>query len=102
MRKELRKINGLRKTFTGKFHGYGIRQYLDFLVEGTILLIDVKDETGKIVSGHLWFYETKGFDNLGNINIGDTIKFDATARKYYNSIGRLDYKLIYPTNLEII
>src|SRR5690348_16275744 len=82
MRTELQKIQGKRGKFYGTFEKYGSKKNWKGYEETTILLKDIKDEEGKIVSDHLWFNETKGFEKIGELNEGDTIQFEARVRPY--------------------
>lgn len=110
MRKQLKKIENVRSTFTGTFERYGLKSgFMSPTV--TLLLKDVRDDAGKIVTDHLWFNKTKGMENLGELVEGQVIKFDARVKPYVkgyvnNKYGidnrTLDYKLSHPTKLSII
>lgn len=109
MRKELKKINEERRTFTGMFERFGIKNGFKG-PEKTILLISIKDSENKIVAEHLWFNYTKGFQKLGELKEGDVIKFNARVKKYekgykgyrddvlYSPI-KTDYKLSHPSKI---
>lgn len=111
MRTELKKIQNIRKTFTGIFKRYGTKTNWNGFPEKTILLIDVKDSSGKKVTDHIWFHMTKGFEKIGELQEGDVIQFDARVKEYvkgYNGYreeiqcGRpveQDYKLNNPSKL---
>ena len=110
MRKKLKIINEIRKTFIGQFVRFGTKSgYMG--IERTILLKDIKDLEGHIISNHLWFNYTKGFEKI-NLQENDVIKFDARVKEYergykgykegiYKPI-ELDYKLSHPTKIEKI
>ena len=112
MRQELKKIQELRKTFTGIFDRYGYKTNWHGFQEKTILLIDIKDSAGKIVADHIWFKMTKGFEKLVEINKGDKIQFDARVKEYLKGYKgyreevqfekpiELDYKLNFPTKIK--
>lgn len=67
----------------------------------TILLVDVKNSKGEIVTDHLWMKIGKGFDEL-KPGKGDIVAFEATVGTYTRG-GRdsddYDYKLEYPRKL---
>lgn len=110
----MRQIDGERKTFTGTFTRFGKKsrykpkkvgdEWIAFDV--TVLLVDVKDNDGNPVTDHLWFNYTKGFENLGNLQEGDVIGFDARVEPYIKGYvnqrecideREVDYKLTRPT-----
>jgi hypothetical protein len=74
----------------------------------TVLLKDVKDENGQLVTDHLWFNMTKGFEEA-NLQPGDIVEFRGKVEKYIKGYrGRredvykplvTDYKLSRPTKV---
>ena len=113
MRKNLKKIGTQeRHTFTGTFVRYGTRSGYKGM-EPTLLLKEIKDKDGKIVTDHLWFALTKGFSKY-ELEEGDVLQFDARVSKYikgykgYDFIKNLecpieeDYKLSYPTKIKLL
>lgn len=109
MRKDLKKIEDVRCTFTGIFVRMGIKNSFGYTKQ-TLLLTDVKDSYGNVVTDHLWFNLTKGFAALA-LNPGDVVRFDARVKRYikgyrgrrddvYDSPVTTDYKLSHPTRLE--
>lgn len=109
MRKELEKIEEVRGTFTGVFVRKGTKNgYM--CIEETILLKDVKNSEGKLMTDHLWFNYTKGFQKLGTLKEGDVIQFDARCKSYLKGYKgyrmdvykplEWDYKLSHPTKLK--
>jgi hypothetical protein len=108
MRKKLQKIDGIRKTFTGKFIRFGRKNGFKSAIN-TVLLIDVYSiGDNQKVSDHLWFNLTKGFRSL-KLRPGNLIQFDARVLIYEKGYkGRkkdidapvsLDYKLSHPTKV---
>lgn len=108
-RTELRENEGKRTAYTGEFVRNGIKHGFrgDII---TILLKDVKDETGKLVTDHLWFNMTKGFENA-KLEPGDIVEFRGKVEKYTKGYqGRRedifekpiesDYKLSRPTKVK--
>ena len=112
MRKELKKLNELRKTFTGTFERYGNKTNWHGFPERTILLINIKDSNQKVVTEHIWFKMTKGFEQLGELKEGEIIQFDARVKEYLKGYRgykeevqfekpiELDYKLNFPTKIK--
>lgn len=108
MRKALERINGVRATFTGTFVRLGIKSSYGYSKQ-TLLLSDVKDSEGIVVTDHLWFNYTAGFAALGLV-AGDIVRFDARVATYvkgyrgyrddvYDKPIEKDYKLSHPTKL---
>ena len=108
MRKELKKINEVRATFTATFERMGTKSSFGH-PKPTLLFKDVRDSNGKIVSNHLWFNYTMGFMRLG-LQAGDVVQFDARVKAYekgyrgrredvWDSPIETDYKLSHPTQL---
>ena len=112
MRQELKKLQEQRSTFIGTFKRYGTKSSWHGFPEATILLIDIKDSNGKIISDHCWFKQTKGFQKINPLNEGDKIQFDARVKSYVKGWhGRKaeeygeesyeeDYKLNFPTKIK--
>ncbi len=102
-RKELGNNGEVRDTFSGTFERYGSKN--GWFGQRTVLLKDIKNNKGKVITGHLWFNLTKGFQKL-HLKKGDIIRFDARVKAYvkgYDKINRkIDYKLSYPTKLKKI
>ena len=113
-RKKLRRQEGQRKRFSGTFVRYGTKPAwsgpepdITLLLKGVVMV-----ETGELVTDHLWFNLTKGFEALGELSEGDVVYFDARVKSYragyrgrdieralYNP-PRIDYKLSHPTKIE--
>lgn len=110
MRKKLKKIENERASFTGEFERFGIKNGYRGPLK-TVLLVNVKDRKGKLITDHLWFNLTKGFDNL-DLEEGDIIKFDARVKSYLKGYKgyrddvykplEYDYKLSYPSKVKKI
>lgn len=103
----LRAKEGVRSLYTGEFVRTGIKHgYMGYVV--TVLLKDVRDESGKIVTDHLWFNMTKGFKQA-NLLAGDIVEFRGRVERYvkgymgcrYDVCKLLeeDYKLSFPTKV---
>jgi hypothetical protein len=111
VRAELKKIDNQRTRFSGIFQRKGKKKnYLGYSEE-TILLNEIKDEKGNVVTDHIWFNLTKAFDSLGQLQQGDVIEFEARVSGYtkgymYKGIhlGRKekDFKLSRPTQIKIV
>lgn len=114
MRKELKEMQNIRKTFTGKFKRYGSKTNWHGFPEKTVLLIEIKDSSGREVTDHIWFRMTKGFENLGELREGAVVQFDARVKEYikgYNGYKEevqwerpieQDYKLNNPSKIKVL
>jgi len=108
IRKNLATIEGVRDIFTGTFERFGVKNGWAG-VEKTVLLKDIKNKNGDIISDHLWFNFTKGFENL-QLEKGDIIQFEARVKEYYKGYKgyregiykpiEKDYKLSYPSKIK--
>lgn len=104
--------NGDRGTYSATFVRFGTKDGWVGPVP-TVLLKDVKDLTGLVVTDHLWFNLTKGFDAC-NLQPGDVVAFDARVaiyRKGYQGYRdklrfekpiTYDYKLSHPTKVGVV
>lgn len=116
MRSKLQNIGEKeRHTFTGEFERFGQKPaYKGSIPDVTVLLLNVKDKDGNIVTDHLWFNYTNGF-RACDLKAGDIVQFDARVKAYekgykgYRDIEAeimhpvsWDYKLSYPTNITVI
>lgn len=117
MRIELKNIGDKeRHTFTGEFGRFGEKPaYKSPIPDVTVLLLHVKDETGNIVTDHLWFNYTKGFREC-DLRFGDIVQFDARVKEYEKGYKgyrdfeddeflppvTIDYKLSHPTKIKVI
>jgi hypothetical protein len=79
-RDELKKINNARRVFRGTFSGFGRKKRAQELV-WTIILKNITDKDGNILTDHLWFNLNKEFDKL-NLREGDRIEFSARVVEY--------------------
>lgn len=110
MRKELQKLGDKRRfKFNGKFERLGTKINWKGYPEKTVLLSNIRDANGKVISDHLWFNYTKGFRSLGELKEGDMIEFHARVNTYikgyvshrdYTDERSLDYRLSYPTRFK--
>ncbi len=109
MRKILKdKGNEKRYTYTGTFVREGRKNGYKG-TERTLLFKNVKDSEGNLITEHLWFNYTKGFEKA-NLNEGDIVEFSARVSEYEKGYkGRrwdvykpieTDYKLSYPTKIK--
>ena len=63
MRNELKLLDGERNVFTGEFIRFGTKQGYKG-IERTVLLKNITNSLGEVVTDHLWFNFTKGFSNI--------------------------------------
>jgi hypothetical protein len=98
-RLELRKYEFERCTFTGEFIRFGHTN--NFAT--TVLLHDVKDESGKTVASHIWLNKAKPFYGA-KLNHGDVVEFIGYVMRYKKgSTGRTtDFNIRYPSNVRNI
>jgi len=112
MRKALKQLNGERGRFQGVFVRLGTKNGWKGRTLTTVLLKDIKDANGKLVSDHLWFNLTKEFDNL-TLKENTRIAFDARVKCYYKGYQgyredvydkpvELDFKLSHPTKVQVV
>lgn len=110
MRIGLKKELGKRKKFRGLYVRMGRKAGFNGYSQETILLKDIVDlESGAIVTDHLWFNLTKGFECL-SIKEGMTLEFEARIKEYTKGYvntrykidqQKKDYKLSHPTKFRI-
>jgi len=81
-RQNLALLAGERRRFCGTFARTGVKPGWQGRTEHTALLQNVTDaETGAVVTDHLWFNLTKGFEAL-DLAAGDIVEFDARVTSY--------------------
>jgi hypothetical protein len=111
MRKGLVKSEGQRKKFQATFSRTGKKTNYKGYSEDTILLNNIIDaETGKVITDHLWFSYTRGFEEA-NLKEGCQIEFEARVKKYEKGyankqlgldLRKYDYKLSHPTKIKVV
>jgi hypothetical protein len=104
LREKLAKRYNERDIFTGIFIRFGTKNGYKHK-EPTVLLQDIQDKTGEIVTDHLWFNYTKLFKQLwesDNLHPGNIIEFYARVKPYTKGYEKdeFDYKLSFPTQLK--
>lgn len=87
-RSELQRRGGLRERYTAFVARFGVKRSYGYEAQ-TILLTNVRDAQGTLVTDHLWFARGKWAEKLA---IGDGITFEARVTAYENGyVGeRLD------------
>jgi len=111
MRIGLAKQDGERKRFKATFGRLGRRVGYKGYSEETILLKDVRDlETDKIVTDHVWFAFTKGFQTIA-LSEDVKIEFEARVKKYTKGYvntrakinnQEIDFRLSNPTKIKLV
>lgn len=107
VREELEKIHGVRAEFRGEVAKFGTKPTWKGPPIQTMLLRNVCDAGGKIVTDHLWFTVYKTLAEL-NLEVGDEIVFEARVADYVKGYRghredydlppvETDYKLSHPT-----
>jgi len=108
LRTELKKLDEQRELFTGVFKKYGLKSGYKGPSTETILLTAIRDGNGNLISDHLWFNMTKGFEQLGSLKEGDIVRFEARVKRYRKGYinrqagidqSKFDYKLSHPTKI---
>ena len=101
MRDNLAELTG-RHRFIATVGRFGEKKDWNGYPEETILLKDIRlAKDNRRVTDHLWF--TVG-DAFFGLKVGDRFAFDARARAYIKGYEKdtLDYKLAYPSKVEIL
>jgi hypothetical protein len=111
MRKVLALQEGERKRFRAVFCRLGKKTNYKGYREDTILLQDVREaESLRIVTDHVWFSYTKGFEKI-KLTEGSVIEFEARVKEYtkgYVNMGfhltkrTIDFKLSHPTKIKLV
>jgi hypothetical protein len=110
MRTALKIRDEERDTFTGVFKKYGLKPGYKGPSTETLLLASIRNREGLLVADHCWFSLTKGFEKLGTLKEGDTLRFDARVKKYKKGYVNkragidqtaFDYKLSHPTKISL-
>jgi hypothetical protein len=111
MRKQLAAETGNRKKFKATFNRLGKKTNFKGYSEDTILLKNVTDvETNELVTDHIWFNYTKGFEKI-SLQEGIQIEFEARIKEYKKGYvnkslkinnSKTDYKLSNPTKIKKI
>lgn len=111
MRKKLATQEGERKKFRGVFSRLGKKTNYKGYSEDTILLINIMDiSTNTLVTDHVWFSFTKGFEKLA-LTEGVIIEFEARVKAYTKGYVNKryginkknhDFKLSHPTKFCLV
>ena len=111
IRKELGAREGERKKFNAVFSRFGKKANYKGYSETTVLLTHVVEvETGSVVTSHIWFGYTAGFEKA-NLEVGAAIEFEARVKEYTKGYvnkkyginnRKKDYKLSHPTKIKKI
>lgn len=108
MREKLEKIGSEeRHRFRGTFERFGEKKSFGH-VKKTVLLVDITDLDGNLLTDHLWFNFTKGFEKVSP-RAGDILEFDARVTEYEKGYRGYrddvfcplswDYRLSNPTKI---
>ena len=100
MRKKLKKLNKKRRAFIGTVAAFGTHN--GDSQRRTLLLRNVKDIYGKLLTEHIWLNCNTKFDKL-NLRKGEIIKFSATVKPYGKYNGKCkDYGLTHITGIKLV
>jgi hypothetical protein len=96
---ELRKYEFERRKFTGEFIRFGHTN--NFVT--TVLLHDVKDESGETVASHLWLNKAKLFFEA-RLNHGDIVQFTGLVTRYKKGASGTitDFNIRHPSHVKNI
>jgi hypothetical protein len=108
MRCALKSLEGVRTTFRGTVAQFGMKSGYTGRDLPTLMLKDVMDSTGNLVTDHVWFIVGKHLAAL-QLQMGDAISFHARVTPYekgykgyredvYKPI-EIDYRLSNPTKI---
>lgn len=109
MRESLKNQDGIRGTFSGTVARFGTKSAYRGAPIPTVLLQDVKDASGKVVTDHLWMTVGLQIQRL-SLQIGEKVFFDARVTQYekgykgyredvYDAPIEVDYRLSNPTKV---
>ncbi len=114
MREKLAHREGKRTRFGASVEQFGQKPGWKGRSEQTMLLRDVRElQSGERVADHLWFTYTKRWQDA-DVSPGNKVEFDARVKAYecgyqgrrwkarVNNPPRVDFKLAYPTQIEIV
>ena len=105
MREEFARREGARGRYTARVSRFGTKRAYRGPRLVTVLLVDVKDATGAVVTDHLWLTIGKTLERL-HLAPGHTLAFDARVtpyvkgyrgRRYDDEPPSVDYRLSNPT-----
>lgn len=108
MRDKLAVREGQRSVYTGRVSKFSMRKRWHGVVDKTMLLVDVRDKNGMLVTDHLWFVVDKHIAKL-QLQVHDVISFTARVKPYVKGYRgqregiekrqELDYQLEYPQDI---
>ena len=104
VRKNLEPLEEVRGTFVGEYMRHGGKGKNKF----TVCLTNIHDDKNNFLCDHIWLNVGKQIKELGWLQKGDKIQFNARVKKYRKgSIKRgipvaMDYKLTYPSKVQLI
>ena len=111
MRKTLATRAEQRAPFQGTFARFGTKRGWQGRQDQTVLLLNIRDQTGTVVCDHLWLNLTKALGKL-DLQPGDAVAFEARVKAYVKGYqGRredvwkpvqIDYKLSHPTHVRLV
>ena len=111
MRTELQPFEGKTSLFIATFGKYGTWRSRG-IAGRSILLLDLKTGTGRLLADHTWINYTAGFDAAGEFARGEQVRFTAGVKPYckgyfgqkigdrFARVPGLDYRLSFPRNVE--
>jgi hypothetical protein len=104
MREEIAALDDERFTFTGEFERLGTKRY-NGQIEWTVLLLNIKNHEGQLLTDHLWFNLTKELEAiLPQVKEKTLIEFLARPKQYQKGYENMDidFKLAWPTKFRVV
>lgn len=99
MRKHLRDLSGKRASFTAIVSRYGSkRRYMNESLD-TLLLEDIQDRRGRLVTDHAWLIVTLQIARL-HLLIGEVVAFEARIESYVKGYSFGRYDAYNPTRMD--
>lgn len=110
MRKDLKKITGMRERFSGQVTRFGTKSAFRGPPKKTVLLTQIQRiANAKVVTDHIWLTVGKRLEHL---EVGDIVEFDARVGEYTKgyqgyrwdvcSYIEVDYRLERPTKVTVV
>lgn len=111
MRAELKKYVGLRFKVFAEVEKFGQKPSFRGPPKTTVLLTNIKDEKGVILTDHLWLTVGKRIERC-NLSPGDLVEFEGRVTEYVKGYQgsrwdvyapiKTDYRLANPTKIKKI
>lgn len=100
---KLNTLLGSKWTFIGTFKGYGKRpvSVTEGLPKITLCFRDISLTDGEVIKDHSWFPNNGYFRALGELKLGQKVKFVAWVKKYVKN-GVESFAFENPHKMELV